>query len=88
MPTGSFYVYVLLDPRKSPPMPFYIGKGSGSRAYAHLAEDGEGRKNRRIAESYMERGEVDAAIENYERALELNPTSAGAREKLAELRAM
>ncbi len=48
MPTGSFYVYVLLDPRKSPPMPFYIGKGSGSRAYAHLAEDGEGRKNRRI----------------------------------------
>ena len=44
MPTGTFYVYALLDPRESPPRPFYVGKGNGSRAYAHLAEDGEGRK--------------------------------------------
>lgn len=50
MPSGSFYVYVLLDPRHVPPKPFYIGKGSGSRAYAHLTEEGQGRKNRRIRE--------------------------------------
>jgi hypothetical protein len=50
MPTGSFYVYALLDPRENPPRPFYIGKGSGSRAYAHLSEDGQGRKNKRIRE--------------------------------------
>jgi len=48
MASGSFYVYALLDPRESPPRPFYIGKGSGSRAYAHMVEDGEGRKIRRI----------------------------------------
>lgn len=50
MPAGSFYVYALIDPRDSPPKPFYVGKGSGSRAYAHLTEEGEGRKNRRIRE--------------------------------------
>jgi hypothetical protein len=50
MPAGSFYVYALLDPRETPPKPFYIGKGSGSRAYAHLTEIGEGRKNVRIRE--------------------------------------
>lgn len=48
MATGSFYVYALLDPRENPPRPFYIGKGSGSRAYAHMVEDGEGRKIKRI----------------------------------------
>jgi uncharacterized protein len=48
MPAGSFYVYALFDPRDVPPIPFYVGKGSGSRAYAHLTEEGEGRKNRRI----------------------------------------
>ena len=50
MPSGTFYVYALLDPRASPPSPFYVGKGNGSRAYAHLAEDGETRKVRRIRE--------------------------------------
>ncbi len=50
MPTGSFYVYALLDPRTTPPKPFYIGKGNGPRAYAHLSEEGEGRKVLRIRE--------------------------------------
>jgi uncharacterized protein len=50
MPSGTYYVYALLDPRTSPPKPFYIGKGHGSRAYAHLVEDGESRKVRRIRE--------------------------------------
>lgn len=48
MPIGSFYVYALFDPRDVPPKPFYIGKGSGSRAYAHMAEEGEAPKNQRI----------------------------------------
>lgn len=47
MPSGSFYVYALFDPA-APTTPFYIGKGSGSRAYAHMDEEGEGRKNQRI----------------------------------------
>lgn len=31
-----YYVYALLDPRQSPPMPFYVGKGCGHRAFDHL----------------------------------------------------
>lgn len=50
MPAGSFYVYALFDPRERRTQPFYIGKGSGSRAYAHMDEEGEGRKNQRIRE--------------------------------------
>lgn len=29
------YVYVLLDPRGPRPIPFYVGKGRGDRAFAH-----------------------------------------------------
>jgi hypothetical protein len=29
------YVYLLLDPRSSPPRPFYVGKGTGNRVFAH-----------------------------------------------------
>ena len=35
-----FYVYLLLDPRKSNE-PFYVGKGKGSRAYIHGKESVE-----------------------------------------------
>src|SRR4029077_18083281 len=36
MAVNFFYVYALKDPRTSPALPFYIGKGAGSRAFDHL----------------------------------------------------
>jgi hypothetical protein len=38
MSTNFYYVYSLKDPRTSPALPFYIGKGTGSRAYDHLVK--------------------------------------------------
>lgn len=50
MPSGFFYVYSLKDPRSSPAKPFYIGKGTGSRAYEHLVTPDRTRKYARIQE--------------------------------------
>ncbi len=60
MAAGSFYVYALFDPREEAARPFYIGKGSGSRAYAHIDEEGEGRKNQRIRD--IERGGCQVVV--------------------------
>jgi hypothetical protein len=38
----GFYVYLYLDPRDG--RPFYVGKGQGERALAHLSAHGESRK--------------------------------------------
>jgi hypothetical protein len=46
----SYYVYALKDPRTSPAMPFYIGKGTGTRAYDHLVKPDDSRKGRLIKE--------------------------------------
>jgi uncharacterized protein len=46
----SYYIYALKDPRKSPAAPFYIGKGTGSRAFEHELETGSGSKAKRIAD--------------------------------------
>lgn len=35
MAQNPFYVYALKDPRGKPAKPFYIGKGTGNRAWEH-----------------------------------------------------
>ncbi len=50
MASRFFYVYALKDPRTSPARPFYVGKGTGSRAYDHLVTPDSTRKYNRIKE--------------------------------------
>ena len=38
MPQNPFYVYALKDPRQKPAKPFYIGKGTGNRAWEHQTQ--------------------------------------------------
>jgi uncharacterized protein len=47
MPSNFYYIYALKDPRKTPANPFYIGKGTGSRAYDHLVTPENTKKNSR-----------------------------------------
>lgn len=50
MADSFFYVYALKDPRSSPALPFYIGKGTGSSAFDHLVQPDATRKDKRIQE--------------------------------------
>jgi uncharacterized protein len=45
---NPYYIYALKDPRTSPAQPFYIGKGTGSRAWDHTLRVDDSRKGQRI----------------------------------------
>lgn len=42
--SNSYYVYALKDPRSNPAKIFYIGKGTGSRAWNHIINIDDTRK--------------------------------------------
>jgi hypothetical protein len=50
MSETSYYVYALKDPRTSPARPFYVGKGTGTRAHDHLIKPDGSSKSLRIRE--------------------------------------
>jgi len=50
MAQNPFYVYALKDPRQKPSKPFYIGKGTGNRAWEHQANVDDSEKGQLIKE--------------------------------------
>jgi hypothetical protein len=79
---ASYYVYALKDPRTSPALPFYIGKGVGTRSHDHLVRPDETRKGQRIQEivadgsSVLVARLVDSLMENQAIRLEAELISA------------
>ena len=48
MAENPFYVYALKDPRDKPAKPFYIGKGTGNRAWEHQVNIDDSEKGKVI----------------------------------------
>ncbi len=63
MDTLKSYVYVYTDPRGNEP--FYIGRGQGNRAFAHLDETGETLKVARIREIHKFGAKPQIDIQRY-----------------------
>lgn len=59
---NPYYVYALKDPRTSPARPFYIGKGTGNRAWEHTLRVDQTRKGKRIAEICEQGYQVITAV--------------------------
>ncbi|WP_210756748.1 hypothetical protein [Caldichromatium japonicum] len=59
---NPYYIYALKDPRSSPAKLFYIGKGSGNRAWDHILRVDATRKGKRIAEIQEQGYEVVTAV--------------------------
>lgn len=47
---NPYYIYALKDPRTSPAQAFYIGKGTGNRAWEHTIRVDQTQKGKRISE--------------------------------------
>ncbi|WP_293779800.1 GIY-YIG nuclease family protein [uncultured Oxalicibacterium sp.] len=47
---NPYYIYALKDPRGSPAQPFYIGKGTGNRAWEHTIKVDQTLKGKRISQ--------------------------------------
>lgn len=55
---NPYYIYALKDPRSSPAQIFYIGKGTGQRAWEHTLRVDHTLKGQRIAEIHTAGYEV------------------------------
>lgn len=51
---NPYYIYALKDPRSTPAIHFYIGKGTGNRAWDHTLHVDNTRKGKRIADIQAE----------------------------------
>lgn len=79
MAQNPFYVYALKDPRQKPAKPFYIGKGTGNRAYEHQNEVSDSDK------SYAIQGIHDAGFKVLHTVISDNLTEEQALKIEAEL---
>ena len=62
MPDDAYYIHALKDPRQSPALPFYIGKGPGTRAWDHVARVDDTPKGKRIQEIQAAGSEVVVTV--------------------------
>lgn len=79
MPQNPFYVYALKDPRQKPAKPFYIGKGTGNRAWEHRLKPDDSEKGKVI------KGIQDAGLKVIHTVLADNLTEEQALKLEAEL---
>ena len=59
---NPYYIYALKDPRTTPAAAFYIGKGTGVRAWEHTLKIDKTRKGDRIAEIHAGGHEVVTTV--------------------------